>query len=1722
MRARRGATIMLLAVAMVAAGCTTSKDEADRGASQQTAKAQVSLAALPALTAPADGSKQRGLVGDTWVVHLPVTDDPAQPDVGVAGGVKVRLVDGPGDPLTGTKTYRVYDALAADEVDPIYEGPSPDVPANTLRNGDLYQYEVSTSDGQARGPFAFRVGAAGAMGGAYAVQVQPETFVTGAGSMGIGLSFSTADVGTTKALAATAGLRTGLPPGWSWSGVGSGITKVVVEDALGFYDVKKIVEVHREGGDVVALGCTDEKGWGCTALASGSAGPGLQATLLDDAGAAVTITDPTSSQRWQVETWSAPAADDPDDVLSRREGRVTSMTAPGTGEVTYGYASKTGEDIQTATWKIGGDGSDPTWKVLRAGDAGCGGPTPKGFVATPSGAVCGWVLPSGDWYRLFHVEAADGEPQFGRAMRLPGSASGGCAPADGYDACQGVWDQVQVTDWSWSPQHHPMSMREASVAQATMAGAVDVGDASLTTEVAYDELGRADRLTSPAQVAGQARAIADHTYPAPEAGFPGATHQLTIAQTASDGSVPTLTSASAFDDGLRKVGERAVDGTRSIDVWHADRDIQLARIGADGTASVQSFDAYDRATATWEVPNSSIDQGRCRAGTTDVDACRPTGGWGEIAGNEKDYSPANLPKGLIAEWYADRSFSGVPLGRTAIDAVDPDSASFVLDPPDTDKLGDGGAVRISGALTPASAPTTLEVDLAGTSSGGWAFLNDEYLGGLGAGSSVLELDQGDRPLPYHLELLVTFDGAPPPGIGILDTSDGSETPLGLDDVRQRSGVVTEERAIEAHPAGSSTFKAVATRYAFDDPATVAATTSTMLGCGTAGSYDAAAAACASASAKLATVRTFERDGYGGTRPATETAANGDVTSYDYYGPSETPGGDVPAAIAGTPQHAMLKSVTHPDGRVVRVAYDAHGEAACRATGGAWSCTQRDGGRRVVRETFRSADGSAPAVVVTHDHQLGSGPSPLTVTTTRTDGDAPASTEVTTFTAGGRISSYTQKLDAPEGSGASSTTSYEYDPLDRLTAEQTTITAAGGTASFATGRTYDPGSGLLATVTVGDETAAAVTYSGGEQRAIQSVSYPSRGSKLSMAMGYDASRRPVAKTWTLSDGSTVEDRTTMTAGGRVLTHRLDGVDATYGYDEFGRLVSATTGDRTDQYGWDAGNHLVCTARSVDAGTPSCDDAKGKVTNTYEGGRLTATTDEAWALPSKAYDANGNLLGAGGRTFTYDARQQMSAIAAGEERITIRRDATGRAIARTTGDAETSVRYLYASPSDETAVAELSTTGAVRFRLGLPGGVLWSTDTVAIGDLQGTPSVLLEPDGTRIAGEPTRRYGPFGEDLSPPRAAEPEPEPTTTTTTEAATTTTTEATTTTTEAPDEATTTTTDAGAEATATTEAGEGGTSGAAEATTTEATGGDASTTTTTEAAASDETTTTTEAPASTTTTTEAAEASGLPPALSGWSDRLQLDDGIINLGQRAMLPALGTFTGPDPVPNGSCTVYGYTCSDPVNTQDLGGTWSLGATVVLIIGLVISFLMPPSAPALEVGLLGFLIDATTTAVANGVGQMMGLMLESLIDTGSLDSISQGDLLAAALAGAAAGAIGHVVGGLGTSATKWEGTELPQERADYAIGFKVARGKQAVNDKGLYGRPDMYRGWRTMGGPRCILQRWWAARGAGQSFLSAARRPLIARGLLIATVKQAFSTGTRVGMHEAEIDLGIGS
>ncbi len=220
---------------------------------------------------------------------------------------------------------------------------------------------------------------------------------------------------------------------------------------------------------------------------------------------------------------------------------------------------------------------------------------------------------------------------------------------------------------------------------------------------------------------------------------------------------------------------------------------------------------------------------------------------------------------------------------------------------------------------------------------------------------------------------------------------------------------------------------------------------------------------------------------------------------------------------------------------------------------------------------------------------------------------------------------TQAVDSLAG-----TVSRGYDGLNRLTSE----TTPQGNITYA----YD-NAGRRTSMTVAGQ--AAVNYSWDNANRLTSITQGS----ASVSFAYDNANRRM--TLTLPNGVTVAysyDNDSHVAG---LTYSMGSTqlgNLTYGYDADGRVTSK-------------GGSLALTAMPA--------NASGNVFNADN----EMTT---FGLQTLAYDANGNLTGDGTNTYTWDARNHLSAISGGVAASFVY-DGLGRRMSKTI--AGTTGQFLY---------------------------------------------------------------------------------------------------------------------------------------------------------------------------------------------------------------------------------------------------------------------------------------------------------------------------------------------------------------------------------------------------------------------------------------------------------------
>jgi RHS repeat-associated protein len=309
------------------------------------------------------------------------------------------------------------------------------------------------------------------------------------------------------------------------------------------------------------------------------------------------------------------------------------------------------------------------------------------------------------------------------------------------------------------------------------------------------------------------------------------------------------------------------------------------------------------------------------------------------------------------------------------------------------------------------------------------------------------------------------------------------------------------------------------------------------------------------------------------------------------------------------------------------------------------------------------------------------------------------------------------LTAPDA-----TVNYTYDAGSRLT-------QLADTQSGTIGRTFDNFDRLTQESTV----KGTVTYSYDAAGRRQSMTAGAQGAT---SYSYDNSDRLLG----IARGA-LQASFTYDAAGRPATLTLpNGIAGTYNFDVANQLTAisyalgtTTVGDLAYQYDA-AGRRTQVTGSLASTGLPAA-----MASATYDA----ASQLGSWAGSAHSYDDNGNLTSDGQRTYTYDSRNRLAAIA-GAASASFSYDALGRRTDRTVGSMSTG--YLYDGAN---AVQELSGS-SVKADLLTGLGV---DQVLARTDSSGTMSLLTDALGSTLAladasavVQSTYVYEPYGQTTS----------------------------------------------------------------------------------------------------------------------------------------------------------------------------------------------------------------------------------------------------------------------------------------------------------------------------------------------------------------------------------------
>jgi RHS repeat-associated protein len=321
--------------------------------------------------------------------------------------------------------------------------------------------------------------------------------------------------------------------------------------------------------------------------------------------------------------------------------------------------------------------------------------------------------------------------------------------------------------------------------------------------------------------------------------------------------------------------------------------------------------------------------------------------------------------------------------------------------------------------------------------------------------------------------------------------------------------------------------------------------------------------------------------------------------------------------------------------------------------------------------------------------------------------------------------------------------YTYDALERRTFAG--FGAVGGNYESTTGYTYDSGNrlrqvtdSLAGTITLDlDEldglTSIAtpqgtVTYTNDEVGRRESMSVPGQSTVFYQ---YDDADHVTS----ITRGADVVSFDYDAADQLIRTTQPNGVVTDYDYDLASRLVGITykvgstvVGDLTYQYDA-AGRRTVMGGAFARTNLPQ---TVGSATYN-DANRLTQKDSVSFS-----YDANGNLIGDGTNTYTWDARNQLTSITGPSLNAAFQYDGFGRRVNKTVNGASTT--YLY---DDFNVVQESSAGPTVNFlAIGLDEVFTRTDGAGSLGHLRdGLGSTLALTDSNGVV-QTSYTYDPFG--------------------------------------------------------------------------------------------------------------------------------------------------------------------------------------------------------------------------------------------------------------------------------------------------------------------------------------------------------------------------------------------
>ncbi len=275
----------------------------------------------------------------------------------------------------------------------------------------------------------------------------------------------------------------------------------------------------------------------------------------------------------------------------------------------------------------------------------------------------------------------------------------------------------------------------------------------------------------------------------------------------------------------------------------------------------------------------------------------------------------------------------------------------------------------------------------------------------------------------------------------------------------------------------------------------------------------------------------------------------------------------------------------------------------------------------------------------------------------------------------------------DGSG---TTTYSYDPLDRLTSKA----APAGTLSYG----YD-GAGNLASISSNHANGVLVSYAYDELNRLSTVTDSRLHGNQTTTYTYD----PANNVATVTAPNGLQTTLNYDSLNRLTSLTTPISSYTYTLGATGIRTGATEGNgRTLSWNYDGIYRLT---NETISGDPSQNNGSASYGLDPVGNRLSENSSlpgiasGSWGynaddeVSSETYDANGNTLTTGGKTFTYDSENHMTSMTQGGTSVTMIYDGDGNRVAKTVGGVTTQYLVDDLNPTGYSQVVEEVVNGTV---------------------------------------------------------------------------------------------------------------------------------------------------------------------------------------------------------------------------------------------------------------------------------------------------------------------------------------------------------------------------------------------------------------------------------------------